>query len=220
MTTTHIHSIDEDDFQAFVDGQLAPEACRTVMTYLAANPDESERMSEYHKLSEELHKQFDEVLYEPLPKRLQGRHLSAEPLSRRADPLLVRHRHANLRFRAFAAVAVLIDRECRCRLVAEDRRHRKPARETPAISFARQAGKRAHAVRARPSLSRGIRRRSAGQPAALADRTAWRSGACPLASGHRVRAGGRTPVAGRRFRPRRSSCTRIRTIASDHPLHP
>jgi anti-sigma factor RsiW len=69
--TTHINSIDEDDFQAFVDGQLSPEACRTVMTYLASNPDESERMSEYHKLSEELHKQFDEVLYEPLPKRLR-----------------------------------------------------------------------------------------------------------------------------------------------------
>ena len=69
--TTHIHSIDEDDFQAFVDGQLSPEACRTVMTYLAANPDDSERMSEYHKLSEDLHRQFDEVIYEPLPKRLR-----------------------------------------------------------------------------------------------------------------------------------------------------
>ena len=69
--TTHMNSIDEDDFQAFVDGQLPPEACRTVMTYLAANPEESERMSEYHKLSEELHRQFDEVLYEPLPKRLR-----------------------------------------------------------------------------------------------------------------------------------------------------
>ena len=74
MTTTHINSIDEDDFQAFVDGQLAPEACRTVMTYLAANPDESERMSEYHKLSEDLHHRFDEVLYEPLPKRLRVEH--------------------------------------------------------------------------------------------------------------------------------------------------
>ena len=71
MTTTHINSIDEDDFQAFVDGQLSPEACRTVMTYLAANPDESERMSEYHRLSEDLHQRFDEVLYEPLPKRLR-----------------------------------------------------------------------------------------------------------------------------------------------------
>ncbi len=69
--TTHMHSIDEDDFQAFVDGQLPPETCRSVMTYLASNPEESERMSEYHKLSEELHQRFDEVLYEPLPKRLR-----------------------------------------------------------------------------------------------------------------------------------------------------
>jgi anti-sigma factor RsiW len=72
--TTHIHSIDEDDFQAFVDGQLSPEACRTVMTYLAAHPEESERMSEYHKLTEELHRHYDEVLYEPLPKRLRVDH--------------------------------------------------------------------------------------------------------------------------------------------------
>jgi anti-sigma factor RsiW len=63
--------IDEDDFQAFVDGQLSPERCRTVMTYLAANPEESERMSEYHRLGEDLHRLYDEVLYEPLPKRLR-----------------------------------------------------------------------------------------------------------------------------------------------------
>lgn len=68
---TRVTMIDEDDFQAFVDGQLPPERCRTVMAYLAANPEESERMSEYHRLSEDLHRLYDEVLYEPLPKRLR-----------------------------------------------------------------------------------------------------------------------------------------------------
>ena len=39
--TTRQTSIDEDDFQAFVDGQLPPERCRAVMAFLAANPEEA-----------------------------------------------------------------------------------------------------------------------------------------------------------------------------------
>ena len=70
MTTRQI-SIDEDDFQAFVDGQLPPERRRAVMAYLAARPEESARMSDYRRLSEELHLLYDEVLYEPLPARLR-----------------------------------------------------------------------------------------------------------------------------------------------------
>lgn len=73
MSTLQI-SIDEDDFQAFVDGQLPPDRRRAVMAYLAARPDESARMDEYRKLSEALHASFDEVLYEPLPKRLTIAH--------------------------------------------------------------------------------------------------------------------------------------------------
>jgi anti-sigma factor RsiW len=72
--TTRQTSIDEDDFQAFVDGQLPPERCRAVMAYLAAQPDESSRMSDYRTLSEGLHGLYDEVLYEPLPVRLRIEH--------------------------------------------------------------------------------------------------------------------------------------------------
>jgi anti-sigma factor RsiW len=72
--TTRQTSIDEDDFQAFVDGQLPPERCRAVMAYLAAQPDESSRMSDYRTLSESLHGLYDEVLYEPLPARLRVEH--------------------------------------------------------------------------------------------------------------------------------------------------
>jgi thiaminase (transcriptional activator TenA) len=53
MTTRQI-SIDEDDFQAFVDGQLPPDRRRAVMAYLAARPEESARMSDYRRLTEEL----------------------------------------------------------------------------------------------------------------------------------------------------------------------
>ncbi|MGI9509744.1 MAG: anti-sigma factor family protein, partial [Geminicoccaceae bacterium] len=135
--TTHIHSIDEDDFQAFVDGQLSPEACRTVMTYLAANPDESERMSEYHQLSEDLHQRFDEVLYEPLPKRLRVDHY------RQNRSLADRIRswfEIDIRTFAprFAAVAVLMTASLGAGwwLKAGDV---ASAGETPAMSFARQA---------------------------------------------------------------------------------
>jgi anti-sigma factor RsiW len=69
--TTRQMSIDEDDFQAFVDGQLPPDRRRAVMAYLAACPEESARMSDYRRLSEELRLLFDEVLYEPLPARLR-----------------------------------------------------------------------------------------------------------------------------------------------------
>jgi anti-sigma factor RsiW len=70
MTTRQI-SIDEDDFQAFVDGQLPPDRCRAVMAYVAARPEESARMGDYRNLNQELHRLYDEVLYEPLPARLR-----------------------------------------------------------------------------------------------------------------------------------------------------
>jgi anti-sigma factor RsiW len=62
---------DEDDFQAFVDGeQLPPERLRAVMAYLAARPEEGARMADYRRLSEKLHLLYDDVLCEPLPARL------------------------------------------------------------------------------------------------------------------------------------------------------
>ena len=70
MTTRQI-SIDEDDFQAFVDGHLPPDRRRAVMAYLAATPEEAARMSDYRTLTEEMHLRYDEVLYEPLPARLR-----------------------------------------------------------------------------------------------------------------------------------------------------
>ncbi|MGI9435754.1 MAG: anti-sigma factor family protein [Geminicoccaceae bacterium] len=135
--TTHVNSIDEDDFQAFVDGQLSPELCRTVMTYLAAKPEESERMSEYHKLSEELHLQFDEVLYEPLPKRLRVDHY------RNNRSFMERVRSwfdIDIRTFAprFAAVAVLMMASLGAGWWMNASYTAKTL-ETPAMNFARQA---------------------------------------------------------------------------------
>jgi anti-sigma factor RsiW len=72
--TTRQTSIDEDDFQAFVDGQLVPERRRVVMAYLAGLPDESSRMGDYRTINEGLRQLYDEVLYEPLPTRLRIDH--------------------------------------------------------------------------------------------------------------------------------------------------
>lgn len=107
------------------------------MTYLAANPEESERMSEYHQLSEELHRRFDEVLYEPLPKRLRVDHY------RQNRSLMERIRSwfdidmATFVPRA-AAVAVMVSASVGTGwwLKAGDI---ESQRETPAMSFARQA---------------------------------------------------------------------------------
>jgi len=107
------------------------------MTYLAANPDESERMSEYHQLSEDLHKRFDEVVYEPLPKRLRV------DTYRQNRSLAERFRSwfdIDMRTFAprFAAVTVLMAASVGTGwwLKAGDIER---ARETPAMSFARQA---------------------------------------------------------------------------------
>jgi anti-sigma factor RsiW len=71
MTHPH-HSIDEVEFQAFVDGQLPPDRRRAVMAYLAADGEEAARMSDYRTLNEVMHLLYDEVLHEPLPARLRA----------------------------------------------------------------------------------------------------------------------------------------------------
>lgn len=135
--TTRQTSIDEDHFQAFVDGQLPPEQCRAVMAYLAANPDESSRMSDYRTLNEALHRTFDEVLYEPLPKRLKvDYYLDRTPWWQR-----VRSWVELDMFRLvprFAAFAALMFASGAAGWWLNDE-YRTTDVETPAMSFARQA---------------------------------------------------------------------------------
>jgi anti-sigma factor RsiW len=72
----HKPAVTEPDLHAYVDGKL-PEARRQeVASFLAANPQESERMSAYRKQNELLHALFDPVLTEAVPPKWQtaGRH--------------------------------------------------------------------------------------------------------------------------------------------------
>jgi anti-sigma factor RsiW len=130
-------SIDEDDFQAFVDGQLPPERRRAVMAYLAGRPDEASRMDDYRTLGEALHLAFDEVLYEPLPKRLRVDHYRGQSswAGRLSDWIGLGRLGPTMRF---AGVAVLLAASGGGGWLLHDRWIR-PVVETPAMSFATQA---------------------------------------------------------------------------------
>jgi len=135
--TTRQTSIDEDDFQAFVDGQLPPERCRAVMAFLAANPEEAARMDDYRTLSEALHLAYDEVLYEPLPKRLRVEHYRGQSSwARRLQDWLGVGRHGLVARLAGIAALLLVSSGggwlMRGEIITQDV-------ETPAMSFARQA---------------------------------------------------------------------------------
>ena len=72
----------EDDLQAWVDGAL-PEARRgDVEEYLAAHPDETERLRAYQAQKQALKALFQPVFDEPLPERLQA--LATQPVA--VDP--------------------------------------------------------------------------------------------------------------------------------------
>jgi anti-sigma factor RsiW len=136
MTTRQI-SIDEDDFQAFVDGQLPPDRRRAVMAYLAATPEESARMGEYRRLTEELHLLYDEVLYEPLPARLRVEHYRGRTAWWATPLRWLGLAELSLAPRA-AAIAVLLLAGASGGW-ALGLHYIQPEVEPPAVSFARQA---------------------------------------------------------------------------------
>jgi anti-sigma factor RsiW len=61
--------ITEADLQAYADGRLAPERRRAVEAWLAARPEEAERIADYRKLAEALRTAYDPVAGEALPNR-------------------------------------------------------------------------------------------------------------------------------------------------------
>jgi anti-sigma factor RsiW len=64
-------SITEADLQAYADGRLADERRAEVDAWLAARPDEAERLAAYRRLSEALRAAYDPMLVEPVPARFQ-----------------------------------------------------------------------------------------------------------------------------------------------------
>ncbi|KAF1041650.1 MAG: hypothetical protein GAK35_03191 [Herbaspirillum frisingense] len=79
-------AISEHDLHAYVDGQLPAARAREIAEWLEQDPAHAEaleRVRAWHGQNRALHALFDEVLEEPLPKRLTGFAQSAD--RRRAD---------------------------------------------------------------------------------------------------------------------------------------
>jgi anti-sigma factor RsiW len=60
----------ESELQAYADGRVDPEQKATLDAWLAAHPDEAERIEAYRKLGGELRALYDPVLEERVPSRL------------------------------------------------------------------------------------------------------------------------------------------------------
>jgi len=63
--------VTELDLQAYVDGNLPQERRAAVAAWLAAHPEDAERIESYRRIAEELRSTYDPVLKEPVPDRLQ-----------------------------------------------------------------------------------------------------------------------------------------------------
>ena len=67
---TPVTPVTEAELHAFVDGQLPAERQREIDAYLAARPEEAQRVEAYRAQKRELHALFDSVLDEHPPQRL------------------------------------------------------------------------------------------------------------------------------------------------------
>lgn len=63
--------ISEADLQAYADGKLTEERRAAVSAWLAAHPEDAERLESYRRIADELRLSYDEVLSEPVPQRLR-----------------------------------------------------------------------------------------------------------------------------------------------------
>ncbi len=63
-------SIDDAALQAYADGRLAPDARAGIERWIAEHPEEAERLAGYRQISDELHRLYDPVLEETVPRRL------------------------------------------------------------------------------------------------------------------------------------------------------
>ncbi|MFM9980295.1 MAG: anti-sigma factor family protein [Burkholderiales bacterium] len=70
MTESTTSPVAEADLLAYVDGQLPPSRNHEVEAWLAARPEEAERIAAYRSQDEDLKRLFGPVLDEPVPARL------------------------------------------------------------------------------------------------------------------------------------------------------
>src|SRR3712207_6657939 len=64
-------SVCEVDLQAYADGKLPEERRAAVVAWLAAHPEDAERIESYRQIAAELRSSYDGVLDEPVPEHLK-----------------------------------------------------------------------------------------------------------------------------------------------------
>src|SRR5712664_744903 len=72
-------SITEDELHAYVDNELPAERRGDVEAWLAAHPDDAERVRSWREMAEALHARYDSVADEAVPKRLDLERLVRQP---------------------------------------------------------------------------------------------------------------------------------------------
>jgi anti-sigma factor RsiW len=78
MTDPRI-SVTEDELHAYVDNELPAERRGDVEVWLAAHPDDAERVRAWREMAEALHARYDAVADEPVPRRLEIERLVRQP---------------------------------------------------------------------------------------------------------------------------------------------
>ena len=71
--------VTEDELHAYVDNELPAERRGDVEEWLAAHPDDAERVRSWRAMAEALHTRYDAIADEPVPKRLEIERLVRRP---------------------------------------------------------------------------------------------------------------------------------------------
>jgi len=67
--------VTEDELHAYVDGELPAERLTSVESWLAAHQDDAERVHAWRAMGEEMHRRYDAVMDEPIPRRMDPERL-------------------------------------------------------------------------------------------------------------------------------------------------
>ena len=101
-----IPPVTEADLHAFVDGRLPAERQVEIAAYLAARPEDAQRLEAYRAHKRELHALFDPVLDEQPPQRLLK---SARPRAVPQTPWYLQRLAAGI---AIAVISGAVRRSC------------------------------------------------------------------------------------------------------------
>ena len=71
--------VTEDELHAYVDNELPAERRGDVEAWLAAHPEDGQRVQSWRAMAETLHARYDQVANEPVPKRLELERLVRPP---------------------------------------------------------------------------------------------------------------------------------------------